>query len=254
MGIAQDHVEILPAAELLEHLQRRAVHDVPAGPGVAKVVEGEVLDAGAGAGLVPCGGGEAAVQAVQLGRLLVALVDEHPFLVSAFLLGQDVERVVIQRHRDGVAGFGLASADPCGAARGVDLVPLQPGDVGRAEPRGQREAGHAGQVWRQLGDEARGLFAGDPARIALVLVAPVDRRRADDPFVCLAIVEDLRKLGQGAIAGAGRAAPIELFLAGGERLGHAQLLQLADLLAVDVGDLHAGQVLREPPQPGLDVF
>lgn len=65
--------------------------------------------------------------------------------------------------------LALVGVDPGDAAGKVDLGPFEPRDIGFAETRGEREAGHIGEVLGQLAEEPLGLGVGEPADAPLGL-------------------------------------------------------------------------------------
>jgi hypothetical protein len=138
--VAADHLRGLPAAELLQREERRAVLHVPTRPGMPEIVPAEVLDAGALHRQIPRAGT----------HLMDALsfVGEHPSRVHPVPLAQDLHRRAVQGHRDRLARLRLIGMNPRELARQVHLFPGESGHVRRAQSRLQREGRHVAQVRR----------------------------------------------------------------------------------------------------------
>lgn len=150
MGVAQDHPDVGPSAQFLQHLDRCSGHDVPCGPGVAKVVPCEIMKS-----CTPAGAREGVTDFAhradaRLASDLLALVrvGKNPIGVRADLASQDVDGFGAQWNADRLAGFCLVGVDPHDAPAEVDLVPAQAQDVGLAQAGGDGEARERAQVLR----------------------------------------------------------------------------------------------------------
>lgn len=97
--IAPHHRRSLPATKLLKDVQRRPVMHVPRRPGVAQILPAEALDTGALERVVP---GSCADLPHR-----IAVVGEHVQRVLPLLPGDDLERRLVERHRNRLPGFRL---------------------------------------------------------------------------------------------------------------------------------------------------
>ena len=78
---------------------------------------------------------------------------EHMRLMLADLLAQQRHRFGIERHRDGLARFGLVGAYPRQLSRHIDLLPMQTGHIRCSQARRERECRHVRKMLGQLGQE-----------------------------------------------------------------------------------------------------
>ena len=82
------------------------------------------------------------------------------------LLAYERHRLGIERHRDGLARFGLIGMNPRQLSRQIHLLPLQTRDICCSQARRERECRHVRQMLRQFGEKALCFFMRQKANAA----------------------------------------------------------------------------------------
>ena len=107
---------------------------------MAQIVPTEVLDASSVEG-----------RFARLGRGALngfPVVVENELSIPPFPPSEDSQRIPVERYSDCFSGLELVGMNPCDCPCQVDLVPPEEADIALAQPGGERELGHVGQMRR----------------------------------------------------------------------------------------------------------